>query len=149
MPTLATPRFNNCTEAAGYWPEKLRRRWRQLYTPPRLGSGHEDSGTERQMLRPQGRIGVRITLQEVELQRQVKRVSAKWNSTRRLWEMRYDQALALGLKDRIGELKVTDTRKRRITMVSESSQESGKGGAAVSTLLKELWKNDESSDSGR
>ena len=46
-------------------------------------------------------IGVRIALQAVELQRQVKRVGAKWNSTRRLWEMRYDQVLALGLKDRI------------------------------------------------
>lgn len=58
-------------------------------------------------------IGVRITLQEVELRLQVKGVGAKWNSTRRLWEMRYGQALALGLKDRMEELKVTDTRNRK------------------------------------
>jgi hypothetical protein len=143
----------------------LRRRWRPLYTPPRLGSGYEDSGAEQQMFdlkrggtamqttrkvapgqkgakklleqygarllcvsyrydAAQGKryktveliveeapwspparlpkerlIGVCITFQEVELQRQVKRTGTKWNPTRRLWEMRYDQALALGLKD--------------------------------------------------
>lgn len=52
-------------------------------------------------LRKTASIGVRVGLQEVELQRQIKQAGGKWNPARRLWEMRRDQALKLGLKDRI------------------------------------------------
>jgi hypothetical protein len=46
-------------------------------------------------------VGVRVGLREVELQRRVKQAGGKWNPARRLWEIRRDQALKLGLQDRI------------------------------------------------
>jgi hypothetical protein len=46
-------------------------------------------------------VGVRIDFQEVALQRRVKSAGGRWNPVRRLWELRRDQALKLGLKDRI------------------------------------------------
>jgi hypothetical protein len=55
-------------------------------------------------------VGVRVTYQEIDWQRQVKQAGGKWNPAQRVWELRYDQALALGLKDRIEELKVSGTR---------------------------------------
>jgi hypothetical protein len=35
------------------------------------------------------------------MQRNVRRAGGKWNPQRRLWEMRYDQAVAQGLEDRL------------------------------------------------
>jgi len=58
-------------------------------------------------------VGVRVAFQEVEMQRNVKRAGGKWNPQRRLWEMRYDQAVALGLKDRIEEPKVSISSNQR------------------------------------
>jgi len=46
-------------------------------------------------------VGVRVTFKEVELQRKVKQAGGKWNPARRVWEMRYDRTVELGLKDRI------------------------------------------------
>ena len=46
-------------------------------------------------------VGVRVGVPEVELQRRIKQAGGKWNPARRLWERRRDQALRLGLKDRI------------------------------------------------
>jgi hypothetical protein len=46
-------------------------------------------------------VGVRIDFQEVALQRRVKSAGGRLNPVRRLWELRRDQALKLGLKDRI------------------------------------------------
>ena len=57
-------------------------------------------------------VGIRVAFKEVELQRQVKQAGGKWNPGRRVWEMRYDRAVALGLKDRIEQRKVSDTRNR-------------------------------------
>ena len=58
-------------------------------------------------------VGLRVTFQEVELQRQVKRAGGKWNPERRLWGLRYDQAVALGLEERIEEPKVSTIRHQR------------------------------------
>ena len=58
-------------------------------------------------------VGVRVAFKEVELQRQVKQAGGKWNPARRLWEMRYDKALALDLKDRIDAPKISDTENRK------------------------------------
>jgi len=55
-------------------------------------------------------VGVRVELAEVNLQRLVKEAGGKWNPARKLWEMRYDQAIKLKLKDRIEKTKVSDTR---------------------------------------
>jgi hypothetical protein len=46
-------------------------------------------------------VGVRVDFQEVSLPRQVKRAGGRWNPTRGVWELRRDQALKLGLKERI------------------------------------------------
>ena len=57
-------------------------------------------------------VGIHGVFKEIELQRQVKQAGGKWNPGRRVWEMRYDRAVALGLKDRIEQRKVSDTRNR-------------------------------------
>jgi hypothetical protein len=46
-------------------------------------------------------VGVRVTFPEVSWQRQVKLAGGRWNPARRVWEWGRDQALKLGLKDRI------------------------------------------------
>jgi hypothetical protein len=56
-------------------------------------------------------VGVRVDFQEVSLQRQVKQAGGRWNPARRVWELRRDQALKLGLKDRIENAKVSINRK--------------------------------------
>jgi hypothetical protein len=55
-------------------------------------------------------VGVRIDFQEVALQRRVKSAGGRWNPVRRLWELRRDQALKLGLKDRIEQAEVSRRR---------------------------------------
>ena len=56
------------------------------------------------------RVGVRVGVQEVSLQRQVKRAGGRWNPTRRVWELRRDQALKLGWQDRLEHAKVSISR---------------------------------------
>jgi hypothetical protein len=55
-------------------------------------------------------VGVRVAFEEIELQRRIKQAGGKWNPARRVREMRYDQAMTLGLEDRIEELKVSTNR---------------------------------------
>jgi hypothetical protein len=55
-------------------------------------------------------VGVRVAVHEVALQRQVKLVGGRWNPSHRVWELRRDQALQLGLKDRIEHAKVSMSR---------------------------------------
>jgi len=57
-------------------------------------------------------VGVRVALAEVELQRRVKQAGGKWNPARRLWELRYDQVIKLGIKGRIEKPKVSDNTNR-------------------------------------
>ena len=57
-------------------------------------------------------VGVRVELAEVELQRKVRQAGGKWNPARRLWEIRYDQAVKLVLKGRIEKPKVSDNTNR-------------------------------------
>jgi hypothetical protein len=46
-------------------------------------------------------VGIRVDVQEVSLRNQVNQEGGRWNPTQRLRELRHDQALKLGLKDRI------------------------------------------------
>ncbi len=46
-------------------------------------------------------VEVRVGVGEVELQRKVKRAGGRWNAEKRLWEIRYDRAVELGLKGRM------------------------------------------------
>jgi hypothetical protein len=55
-------------------------------------------------------VGVRVAFKEVEVHRQVKQAGGRWNAARRVWEMRYDRAIALGLKDRIEPIQVSDSK---------------------------------------
>lgn len=66
-------------------------------------------------LRKTALVGVRVALPEVELQRRIKQVGGKWNPARRLWEMRRDQALKLGLKDRLVTLEDTISNNPEVT----------------------------------
>jgi hypothetical protein len=55
-------------------------------------------------------VGLRVDFHETELQRRVKQAGGRWNSAKRVWEIHYDQAVALGLKKRIVKLEVFDIR---------------------------------------
>ena len=55
-------------------------------------------------------VGVRVAVHEVALQRQVKQVGGRWNPAHRVWELRREQALQLGLQDRIEHAKVSISR---------------------------------------
>jgi hypothetical protein len=52
-------------------------------------------------------VGVHVEFREVSLQQQVKRAGGRWNPARRVWELRRDQALKLGLKERIENTKAS------------------------------------------
>jgi hypothetical protein len=55
-------------------------------------------------------VGIRIAFEEVELQRQVKQAGGKWNRERRLWDICYDQAVALNLTDCIERAAMPNSR---------------------------------------
>ena len=46
-------------------------------------------------------VGVRVAWGEAELAGRVKQAGGVWNRSKRLWSLRYDRALKLGLRDRI------------------------------------------------
>jgi hypothetical protein len=51
--------------------------------------------------KPQTIVGLQIGYEESEVQRLVKAAGAKWNPTRRVWEIRYDKVVVLELTSRI------------------------------------------------
>jgi hypothetical protein len=55
-------------------------------------------------------VGLRVEFKETELQRRIKQAGDKWSSTMRVWEIQYDQVVALGLKKRIVKLEVSDIK---------------------------------------
>jgi hypothetical protein len=64
-------------------------------------------------------VGVRIGLSEVELQRKVRQAGGRWNRERQLWELRYDQALSVGLKARIEATTLPNTRQGRMPTIRQ------------------------------
>ena len=52
-------------------------------------------------------VGVRVGLQEKELQSKVRQAGGKWDAARKVWQIRYDRAVKLGLKSRIRPTKTT------------------------------------------
>ena len=46
-------------------------------------------------------VGVRVVWGEAALARQIKAAGGQWNRQQQVWEVRYDQVVALGLIDRI------------------------------------------------
>ena len=57
-------------------------------------------------------VGVRVGFAEVEVREQVKQACGRWNRSRRVWEMRYDQVVALKLEGRIVEEEASHRRYR-------------------------------------
>src|SRR5213594_817513 len=55
-------------------------------------------------------VGVRIGFAEVDIRERVKQAGGKWNRSRKVWELRYDQVVALTLEARIVEEKASNTR---------------------------------------
>ena len=54
-------------------------------------------------------VGVRVGFAEVETREQVKQAGGKWNRSRKVWELRYEQVVALKLEARIVEEKASNT----------------------------------------
>ena len=52
-------------------------------------------------IRSDALVGVKVELEEVKLQKQIRQAGGKWNRQLRLWEIRYDQVVALDLQARI------------------------------------------------
>lgn len=48
-------------------------------------------------------VKIQVALPEVEVRRRVKHAGDRWNPARRVWMLRYDQVIALGLEGRIVE----------------------------------------------
>jgi hypothetical protein len=46
-------------------------------------------------------VGLRVGVHETDLQQRVKRAGGRWNPQHKLWEIRYDRVLELGLSERI------------------------------------------------
>ena len=46
-------------------------------------------------------LGIRVAWGEAELARTIKAAGGQWNRQQRVWELRYDQIVALGLLDRL------------------------------------------------
>ena len=61
-------------------------------------------------------VGVRVGVQEVSLQRKVNLAGGRLNPARRVWELRRDQALQLGLKDRLERAKVSIRRNGQVSI---------------------------------
>lgn len=46
-------------------------------------------------------VAVKVKFEEAALRQQVKEAGGQWNATLRRWIVRYDQAVALGLQERV------------------------------------------------
>ena len=53
--------------------------------------------------RPAGNalVEVKVAWGEAGLGRQVRRAGGRWNADKKVWELRYDQVMALGLEERM------------------------------------------------
>ncbi len=66
-------------------------------------------------LRAEEIVGLRIGVNEINLQRQIKLAGGKWNPTRRVWELRYDQAVRLQITDRMESQNVSHIRNQKVS----------------------------------
>ncbi|MDZ7412958.1 MAG: hypothetical protein ONB15_05410 [candidate division KSB1 bacterium] len=55
-------------------------------------------------------VGVRVGFAEVEMREQVKQAGGQWKRSRKVWELRYDQVVALKLEGRMVEEKASHSR---------------------------------------
>lgn len=59
------------------------------WQPPRPGFAHDQP------------VGLRVAFADVAVRDQVKQAGGTWNRERRVWQLRYDRVVELGLNDRI------------------------------------------------
>jgi hypothetical protein len=57
-------------------------------------------------------VALRVAFAEVAVRERVKQAGGKWNPDRKVWEIRYDQAVALGLDTRIVDEPASTSRFR-------------------------------------
>ena len=57
-------------------------------------------------------VGVRIAFAEADVRQQAKQAGGKWNPDRKVWELRYRQAVALKLAARIVKERASNSRYR-------------------------------------
>lgn len=55
-------------------------------------------------------VHLRVAFAEVAVRDRLKRAGARWDPERRLWQVRYDQVVALGLNSRIVEEPASNSR---------------------------------------
>ncbi len=59
-------------------------------------------------------VGLRVALHEVDVQRVIKKAGGKWDRQNQVWEIMSDQAIALGLTDRIVDQQVSTNRHQQM-----------------------------------
>ena len=52
-------------------------------------------------IKPDEIVGLRVGWRETELQNRIRRSGGKWNAGKKVWEMRYDGVVKIGLEGRI------------------------------------------------
>ncbi len=55
----------------------------------------------RQTLSADQIVGVRVEVQEYDVQKRIREAGGTWNRQRKVWELRDDRVLELGLQDRL------------------------------------------------
>ena len=65
-------------------------------------------------------VGVRVGFAEVEMRDRVKQAGGKWNRRRKVWDMRYDQVVALKLEARIVEEEASNPSPTFLVMEKSS-----------------------------
>ena len=55
-------------------------------------------------------VGVRVGFAEGDMRERVKKAGGKWDRRRKVWELRYDQVVALKLEARIVKKEASHTR---------------------------------------
>jgi len=55
----------------------------------------------RQTVSPAQIVSVRVEMQEHDVQKRIRQGGGRWNRQRKVWELRYDKVVELGLQDRL------------------------------------------------
>lgn len=72
-----------------------------------------------ELIPPDSIVGLKVGLNEVNLQKQIRQAGGTWNRQLRLWQIRYDQAVGLKLEARIEPTTMPNSRKRNVANRSD------------------------------
>jgi hypothetical protein len=73
----------------------------------------QDWKPRRPSIAPDQIVGLRVDFAEVAVRDRVKQAGGTWNPERRLWQLRYDRVVALGLNRRIVNESASASRYQR------------------------------------